>query len=299
MELALESQKENIGLHFYYSLLDWGRPDYGFGKKIVDGAPEGTDWDSYIRFMKTQLTELITKYPNVKAIWFDGNWERPDVNWHYGEIYGLIHQLNASILVGNNHHITPMPGEDFQTFEKDLPGENKTGYRKNNTIASLPLETCETINNSWGFNINDRNYKTSRQLIRMMVGAAGRNANFLLNVGPMPDGRIQQEFADTLRKLGRWLQEYGVTIYETRGGIVSPQEWGVVTAKGKTLFVHLLHPSTEDFVFIPSLKSKVVSAVTFDGKKPLRFRQEAEGVFVYINGLEFQDLDTILQLQLQ
>ena len=141
MELASEAQKEGIELHLYYSLVDWGRPDYGFLKKIVDGKPVDTDWESYIAFMKKQLTELITNYPNVKAIWFDGNWERPDVNWHYNEIYTLIHKLNPEILVGNNHHLSPLNGEDFQMFEKDLPGENKTGYSKNAKIANLPLET--------------------------------------------------------------------------------------------------------------------------------------------------------------
>src|SRR6195952_1214079 len=75
MELAQECRKEGIELHFYYSLLDWGRPDYGFGQSIVNGQPENADWDSYINFMKTQLTELITNYPAVKGIWFDGQWE--------------------------------------------------------------------------------------------------------------------------------------------------------------------------------------------------------------------------------
>jgi alpha-L-fucosidase len=123
--------------------------------------------------MKDQLTELITKYPGVKGIWFDGNWERTAANWHYDEIYGLIHKLNPAILVGNNHHLAPKDGEDFQMFEKDLPGNNTTGFSGESKIGTLPLETCETINDSWGFNIRDRSFKSSKQIIHYLVNAAG------------------------------------------------------------------------------------------------------------------------------
>ncbi len=298
-ELATEAAKEGIGLHFYYSLVDWGRPDYGYEKKIVDGKPENTDWASYIAFMKKQLTELITQYPNVKCIWFDGHWDRRDADWHYEELYSLIHKLNPEILVGNNHHMPPLPGEDLQMFEKDLPGENKTGYRKDNAVGSLPLETCETINNSWGFNINDRNYKSSKQIIRLLVNAAGRNANLLLNVGPTPDGRIQSEFTDTLAVVGKWMEKNGETIYDTRGGSTPPQDWGVLTAKGKTLFVHMLKKINADFIFVPSVKAKIKSAKTFSTNKTVKFRQQPEGVFIYINDIDQDEIDTIIQLETQ
>ena len=298
MELAVEAQKEGIALHFYYSLVDWGRTDYGFGKRIANGKPEDTDWDSYITFMKKQLTELITNYPNVKAIWFDGNWERPNANWHYDEIYSLIHRLNPEIMVGNNHHMAALDGEDFQMFEKDLPGENKTGYRKTNAIGNLPLETCETMNNSWGFNINDRNFKSSRQLIQMIVNAAGRNANFLLNVGPMPNGKIQSECKDTLAVIGKWMQTNGETIYGTRGNIVPPQSWGVTTAKEKNLYAHVLNLPKQDFIFIPTTQ-KAKSVFLFADKTALKFKQQAEGIFIYTDNVKFSDIDTIIQLTMK
>jgi alpha-L-fucosidase len=299
IELAVEAEKEGIGLHFYYSLLDWGRQDYGFGQKIINGAPENRDWESYISFMKKQLTELITKYPNVKAIWFDGHWERPDVNWHYNELYSLIHQLNPAILIGNNHHRATLAGEDYQLFEKDLPGENKTGYRKGSPIADLPLETCETMNNSWGFNINDRNFKTSKQIIQMLVNAAGRNGNLLLNVGPMPDGTVQAEFKDTLAIVGAWLKKFGEAVYGTRGNVVLPQAWGVVTAKNKILFAHLLNQPPQPYIFLPELKQKIKSVTFFGEKTPLRYKQQPEGVFVYLANIKLNDIDTILQINLE
>jgi len=296
MELAQECEKEGIELHFYYSLLDWGRPDYAFGSQIVDGKPVKGDWDSYIKFMKDQLTELITKYPGVKGIWFDGDWERTKVNWHYDEIYGLIHKLNPAILVGNNHHVAPKDGEDFQMFEKDLPGANTTGFAPDQTIGKLPLETCETINGSWGFNINDRNFKSSKQIIHYLVNDAGRNANFLLNIGPMPNGKIQSEFTDTLAIVGAWVQKNGESIYGTRGSYVPPQPWGVITTKAKNMYVHVTSPQGEGYIFIPKVKEKVSKAVLLSNGSTVKFKQQPEGVFIYTDGLTADPIDTIIKL---
>ena len=95
--------------------------------------------------------------------------------------------------------MTPFEGEDFQMFERDLPGENKSGLSFQKAAENVPLETCETLNGSWGFNITDRNYKSKKTVVHYLVNAAGRNANFLLNIGPMPNAVIQPEFTDTLK----------------------------------------------------------------------------------------------------
>lgn len=250
--LADECHKQGIKLFLYYSLLDWRRDDYSYwtgntGKgtgRTVQGK-----WEDYIQFMKNQLTELLTNYGEIGGIWFDGYWDQldndnhdnptPRVNWHFREIYDLIHKLQPQCLVGNNHHITPLQGEDFQMFEKDLPGGNSTGFG-GASVSRLPLETCETINNSWGFNITDTTYKTNKQLIDYLVKASGFGANFLLNIGPMPDGDIQPEFIERLNKMGAWLNTYGESIYKTNGGFIRPQSWGAVTQKNNKVFVHIL-----------------------------------------------------------
>jgi len=296
MELAQECQKEGIELHFYYSLLDWGRPDYAFGSPIVNGVPVNGDWDSYIKFMKAQLTELITKYPAVKGIWFDGYWERTNVNWHLDEIYGLIHKLNPAIIIGNNHHEAVKEGEDFQMFEKDLPGGNTTGFSAKSKIGQLPLETCETINNSWGFNITDRSYKTTKQIIHYLVNAAGRNANFLLNIGPMPNGKIQPEFADTLAIVGDWMKKNGESIYGTRGNLIAPQQWGVVTYKNKTLYAHVLNMPQQSYIFLPEVKGKVTKVTLMSDGSNIKFKQQPEGVFVYADNVKPDAIDTIIEL---
>lgn len=311
-QLADECHKQGIKIFCYYSLLDWYRSDYQYetgrtGKGT--GRTQKSDWDSYIRFMKAQLTELLTNYGEISGIWFDGHWDQLDndtdkkgvskVNWHYDEIYTLIHKLQPKCLISNNHHLTPIPGEDFQAFEKDLPGHNTTGFG-GASISTLPLETCETMNDSWGFNITDRNYKSTKQLIQYMVKAAGANANFLLNVGPMPDGTIQPEFTDTLKAMGQWMSQNGETIYGTRGGQIPAKEWGVFTAKGKTVYMHILKkPEQDNFIFIPELKQKINKAVMFVGKKEVKFKQQPEGTFIFLDDMAFDANDTILQLELK
>ncbi len=182
-------------------------------------------------------------------------------------------------------------------FERDLPGENKSGMSFQQPSQQLPLETCETMNDSWGFNISDRNYKTTRRLIQYLVGAAGRNANFLLNIGPMPNGKIQPEFTDTLNAIGQWLQQNGRSIYGTRGGPMAPQTWGVVTTKGKSVFVHLLKQPGTPYIVITGLKTKVLGGAMLNTNKPLRVTQQPEGVFVYTDGMEWNDTDTIVGIE--
>ena len=101
-----------------------------------------------MNFMNNQLTELLTNYGPIGAIWFDGYWDKdqdPTWDWNLGGQYELIHKLQPGCKIGNNHHSTPLPGEDFQMFERDLPGENTAGL-SGQTISRLPLETCETMN---------------------------------------------------------------------------------------------------------------------------------------------------------
>lgn len=311
--IADECHKQGIKIFAYYSLLDWGREDYphetGRTGQYAGRAGKG-NYASYLQFMKDQLTELLTNYGEISGIWFDGHWDQtaPEgqadrssrIDWHYDEIYGLIHRLQPQCLIGNNHHLTPFPGEDFQMFERDLPGENKSGLSFQEASQKMPLETCETMNDSWGFNINDRNYKSVKKLIHYIVNAAGRNANFLLNIGPMPDGEIQSEFTDTLKAVGNWMRQYGESIYGTRGNIIAPQEWGVVTAKNKTMYIHVMKKPVQSYVFIPGLPGVKVTKCTLMGNNTsLKFKQQPEGVFAYTDGVSFNDVDTIIQLEIQ
>ncbi len=97
----------------------------------------------------------------------------------------FIHRLQPGTLIANNHHETPYPGEDFQIFERDLPGQNEHGL-SGQDVSQLPLETCATMNGMWGYKIMDQNYKSVPELIELLVNARGKGANLLLNIGLQP-----------------------------------------------------------------------------------------------------------------
>ena len=299
-ELADECHKEGIKLHFYYSQLDWRRSDYfpigRTGRGV--GRTEQGKWDSYHRFMLNQLTELLTNYGEIGAIWFDGQWDQPaDFDWRLREIYDHIHSIQPGCLVISNHHLAPQEGEDGQTFEKDLPGHNTTGFSANAEIGQLPLETCETMNNSWGYNITDLKYKSEKELIHYLVKAAGNNANLLMNVGPRPDGTFPDIAVQRYKAMGDWLKVYGESIYGTRGGFVAPRDWGVTTQKENRLYVHILNYKDKSF-YLPTNGKKVKSARVFLDKKPVKFTQDVDGVLLKFDKLP-DELDYVVELELR
>ena len=300
-ELAAACKRQGIKLHLYYSHLDWGREDYPQGRT---GLGTGRDkskanWASYYHFMNTQLTELLTNYGPVGAIWFDGWWDHDSdskpFDWQLPEQYALIHKLQPQCLIGNNHHQTPNEGEDIQIFERDLPGENKAGL-SGQDISRLPLESCQTINDHWGYNITDTLYKSPKELIQMLVRAAGKNANLLLNIGPEPGGALPDLALNRLKAMGEWLKQYGETIYGTRGGIIAPHDWGVSTQRGNKLYVHILD-CMDSSLYLPTGNRKVKSAKVFATGKPVRFTKTGDGITVNM-GEAPKEIDYVLELTL-
>ena len=298
-ELADECHKQGIKLHFYYSHADWRREDYPEGKTgHGTGRPKGHgDWKSYYQFMNNQLTELLTNYGPVGAIWFDGVWDQPDnFDWQLSGQYELIHRLQPGCLVGNNHHRLPYDGEDIQIFERDLPGENKAGFSAGQSVSALPLETCETMNGMWGYKIEDQNYKSPQALIHYLVRAAGKNANLLMNIGPQPNGELPAAAIEHLKEVGQWMDIYGETIYGTRGGDVAPHQWGVSTRKGNRLFIHILDLK-DNGLYIP-LTAKVSKAVQFADKTPIQFKQTKQGVLLELPKVP-DEIDYVIELTIK
>ncbi|MBI1792503.1 MAG: alpha-L-fucosidase [Acidobacteria bacterium] len=259
--LAEECRKQGIKLFFYHSHLDWHHPDYFPRGRTGQSAmrPESGEFNRYLDFMDKQLGELLSQYGEIGGIWFDGWWDKPNADWRLEQTYRLIHGLQPAALIGNNHHRKPFDGEDFQMFEKDLPGQNTAGFNAESEIGRLPLETCDTINNAWGYNQSDKRFKSTRSLIHYLARSAGYNANFLLNVGPMPDGRIQPEFVERLKGLGEWLKANGESIYGTRGGPIGPRPWGATTQRGGKIYVHVLD-WPDEWLALPSAAMKVSRA---------------------------------------
>lgn len=300
-ELADECHKQGIRLHLYYSHLDWYREDYPWGRTgRGTGRPDAKgNWSSYYQFMNNQLTELLTNYGPIGAIWFDGWWDQdqnPNFDWQLPGQYELIHRLQPGCLVGNNHHQVPFAGEDIQIFERDLPGENKAGL-SGQDISSLPLETCETMNGMWGYKITDQNYKSAKTLIHYLVKAAGKDANLLMNIGPQPDGCLPEVAVQRLKEVGEWMRVYGETIYGTRGGCIAPHDWGVTTQKGNHLFVHILNLQ-DKALFLPLDEKMVKRALTFDGKKPLAFKRVDGGITLLLDEIP-TEVDKVVELHLK
>jgi alpha-L-fucosidase len=297
--LAEECRKQGIKLFFYHSQLDWHHTDYfprgGTGQRA--GRPDGGDWDRYLDYMDAQLAELLTNYGPIGGIWFDGMWDKPDADWRLGQTYAMIHRLQPATLIGSNHHRAPYPGEDFQMFEKDLPGANTAGFNTTE-VGALPLETCETMNGSWGYNLTDRSFKSLDDLVRYLVNAAGRNANFLLNVGPMPTGEIQPEFQERLRAMGAWLARNGDAIYGTRGGPIPPRPWGVTTQKGNRVFVHVLDWQDTQ-LSLPPLPAPIRGATLLSDGSRVPFRTAREGVTLTLpeRGADTIDLIVVLEME--
>ena len=278
-ELADECQKQGIRLHLYYSHIDWYREDAVWGRTGRGTGrpnPKG-DWDSYYTFMNNQLTELLTNYGPIGAIWFDGWWDQdqnPDFDWELPEQF---------------------EGEDIQIFERDLPGENKAGL-SGQGISALPLETCQTMNGMWGYKITDQNYKSTKELIQYLVGAAVKDANLLMNIGPQPDGELPEVAVQRLAEMGEWMKVYGETIYGTRGGCVAPHPWGGTTQKGNKLYVHILDLQ-DKALFLPIVDKKVKKARYFVDGTPVKFQKNNEGYTLLLNVVP-TDIDTVIELEL-
>lgn len=289
-QIAKACHRQNIRLHLYYSHLDWVRTDYfprgrtGKGTDRPNGSPE--DWNHYMKFINAQLTELLTHYGPIGAIWFDGIWDKdsfpreaqPEI-WNLYEQYALIHSLQPACLIGNNHHLLPFEGEDIQIFERDIPGNNEYGL-SGQDVSSLPLETCQTMNRSWGYRITDTTYKSAEYLIQYLVRTAGKGANLLLNIGPRPDGSIPPQAISRLQAIGQWMKQYGNTIYCTQGGIVPEQPWGVTTQKGKELYVHVL--GEYNTILLPVKAENIVSAYMYNTTVPVKYTPCENGVTLQV-----------------
>lgn len=244
-ELADAIAKRNdVQLGFYSSLLDWHHPAYRFRKE------SGLAWSDYLAFLHGQVRELCTNFGDIACVWFDGDWPRHAIDesnayfeaggsFEYDQLYDLIHTLQPNAVVINNRHEDPLPGEDIQGFEQDLPGVNTAGFNTT-TISPLPLEVCMTINDHWGYSAADANTKSTRHLVHLLVRSASVGANYLLNVGPTALGEIVPTHAARLHGVGEWLKVNGESVYGTRAGVIPPTAQTVSTRRGDTHYLHVL-----------------------------------------------------------
>lgn len=312
--LSEECQKQGIRLFCYYSLTDFYRPDYCQGNvKKGKGIKGECNWDAYIQFMKNQLTEILTNYGPIYGIWFDGHWDQVERlknerngkqlrAWKYDEIYKLIHDLQPGCMIVNNHHLATFPGEDFQTFERDLPGSNTGGgYSADARIAeNLPLESSDIIGKAWGFVTNDTIDRSAKELVHLLVGAAGLGSNLLLNIGPTPEGEVRKAHKERLLAMGDWLKVYGETIYGTRKSFMKPAEWGVTVEKGDKVYIHITRPDKAGKeLILNGFPYKIAKVSRFETGKSVDYKldESAQSLSIKMAGLDSGAIDNVIVLQ--
>lgn len=258
--LAEACRRQGLRFGFYHSIMDWHHPDYTPKRAWEVANPrEGGNLPRFIDFMKAQLKELLTEYGDIAVVWFDGEWEHSIEEMRSDEVYDFIRKLQPNTLI-NDRLYKRAPGNraDFGTPEQFVPA---TGLRDPSGKPIL-WESCVTINtDSWGYNKYETEFKTERDLIRMLVEVVSKGGNLLLNVGPTPDGRIQDEFQTRLRAMGRWLKVNGEAIYETTASPFARLPFfGRATAKGNTVYLHVFQWPAGGVLRVPGVENQALSA---------------------------------------
>lgn len=265
--LSQACRKQGIKFGVYYSIMDWHSPD----QMAHDNSdPEHPTYnptkirpgkkDDYKTYMKTQLKELITQY-HPAVLWFDGEW--PDW-WTYNDgkdLYQYLRKMDPSLII--NNRIGKRPGGMKGIQMKDAVGDFGTPEQNipPNGIPGTDWETCMTINNNWGYNKNDHNFKSDTTLIRNLIDIASKGGNYLLNVGPTAEGIIPQPEVTRLDEMGKWMDVNGQSIYGTTASPFKQQfSWGRVTSKTGKLYLEVFSWPTDGTLTLPSIDGKITGA---------------------------------------
>lgn len=256
------SRANDMKVGLYYSLIDWSYPDYpAFLRDSVRYTDNGQRWNRFTDFYFTQMKELSTRY-NPDLYWFDGDWEHSDTEWKSKELRQMMEGINPGIIV--NSRLGKYG--DYATPEQGVPV----------TRPSNPYwELCLTMNDSWGYQPTDVNYKSPYQLLRMFVDCISNGGNLLLDVGPRQDGTIPQEQVETLKYFGRWTTKHSEAIYGTRAGL-NPGHTIYPTAfskDGKTLFVYLDGQPHQN-IEIAGISGKIENIRMIGTSKKLKFNTD-------------------------
>jgi len=295
-ELTDECKRQGVAFGPYYSILDWYQPDYGESRGVGPGyqLDRQPDIRKHVEYVKNQLRELNQNYGPFHVFWFDGEWESPWTHEMGVDLNNFCRRLQPDVLINNRvdkgrrgMHGMFQPGE--------FAGDYGTPEQRVGTFErNVPWETCMTICRQWSWKPNDQ-LKSLQQCLHVLVLTAGGDGNLLLNVGPMPDGRIEPRQADRLREMGAWLQVNGQSIYGTWGGPFKPGKWGASTCKGKTIYLHVLN-WPEDRLTLPGIPAKIASAQLLGGGGA-SVEQSDDSIRVGVPQENRGDIDTVVVLQ--
>jgi len=295
-ELAAACRSQGVVFGIYHSICDWRHPDYPLGSPGGKTQKPAPNMDHYNAYLKNQLAELIGNYGPFGVLWFDGEWESP---WTYErgvDLNNYVRALQPGILINNRvgkgragmAGTTQDPAR--QPGDYDTP-EQQVGKFQNDR----PWESCITICRQWAWRPDDP-MKSMKECLRTLITCAGGDGNLLLNVGPMPDGRIEPRQVERLREIGQWLGRYGRTIYATRGGPFKPGPWGASTFTGNTVYLHLFDLNRPRLSLPPIARTIVGSTVLTGGTAEVG--QTPNGITLMLPQASLQDISTIVELRL-
>jgi alpha-L-fucosidase len=294
-DLAAASRRHGIVFCTYYSILDWYNPDYPLGSPGGKTEKPSPDMDRYVAFLKDQVAELIRNYGPLGIMWFDGEWEKPWDPDRGLDLYNYVRSLQPSIII-NNRVGSAREGMAGTTAAGASGGDYDTPEQKiGNFQIDRPWESCITICEQWAWKPHDK-MKSLKECLRTLILCAGGDGNLLLNVGPMPDGRIEPRQVERLKEIGAWMNAYGQSIYGTRGGPFKPGTWGASTHKENSIFVHVFE-CPEGGLVLPPIGKKVISATVLTGGRA-EVKQDAQGIRITVPKEARQEIDTLIELKL-
>lgn len=288
MELSSAVRAEGMKMCWYHSIMDWHHSDYLPRRSWeLTYRPAGdANMDRYEQFLHNQVTELLTKYGPIGIMWFDGEWES---TWNHArgqKLYDLCRKLQPNVIVNNRVDVGRggMGGMsdagfagDYGTPEQEIPA---TG------IPGVDWETCMTMNDHWGYCRADLNFKTTREIIRMLCDIASKGGNYLLNVGPTPEGEIPTQSVERLKEVGAWMKTNGDAIYGTTSSVFSKLPWGRCTVKresGSTkLYLHVFDWPTTGQLVVPGLGNEKFSATLMKGRKSLEAHRDGANIVIRV-----------------
>lgn len=241
-------KKSGLKTGLYFSLPDWTHPYYDINtrtKKRYELKNDPKRWQNFISYYQGQLNELSTQY-SPDLLWFDGDWEHTSEEWKAAQTLDLLKKYNSNIIINSrlNHH------GDYDTPEQGIPVvPPQNSY----------WELCYTMNDSWGYQPFDKNYKTPNMIVRTLADVISMGGNLLLDMGPRSDGTIPEEQIEILKNLGRWTSKNQHAIYETTRGIPFDNYKGKssLSTSKKSLFLYL--EETKNFAKIYGLATKPLS----------------------------------------
>jgi len=286
-ELAAACKKHKIKLCFYHSIMDWHHPDAQapFYPNYNDTVQSNPNFDRYVeQYMKPQLAELLANYGPLGVLWFDGEWIKDWTEPKGKELYAWLRELQPDLII-NNRVGKGRKGMEGLSASDDYAGDFGTPEQQvpATGLPGVDWETCMTMNDTWGYKAYDENWKSSEDLIRHLIDIASKGGNFLLNVGPTPEGLIPQASVARLEAMGKWMAVNGESIYGTTASPIGRPSWGRCTAKDNRLYLHVFDWPTDGRLSVRLPNAGIVQAHLLADKKKAKLPVTIDGDTIVIS----------------